>query len=112
MRQTNDYEDQSGGLPLIYMALAVSAFVLMILVLVVSMNKDNKPSSAYMAQMQQKDQEEEALTQDSLVEDGNLEIGGSLVASDLDFWDMYPIEDTETKKEDKKTDEVDRKSVV
>ena len=107
MRQTNDYEDQSGGLPLIYMALAVSAFVLMILVLVVTMNKDNKPNPAYMEQVQQKEQEIDASIQDSSVEDGNLEIGGNLVASDLDFWDMYPIEDTEAKEEDEKTEEVE-----
>ena len=57
MRQTYDYEDHSGGLPLIYMALAVSAFVLMILVLVVTMNKDKGPSPEYMAAMQEKEED-------------------------------------------------------
>ena len=92
MRQTNDYEDQSGGLPLIYMALAVSAFVLMILVLVVTMNKDKKPSP-YAAQMQQQEVEMESSTTDNDTEDSFHEIGGDLVASDLDFWDMYPLEE-------------------
>ena len=99
MRQTNDYEDQSGGLPLIYMALAVSAFVLMILILVVTMNKDKKPSPAYIAQMQQEEMEAETSLTDNSVEEAFHELGGDLVASDLDFWDMYPLED------DKKTEE-------
>ena len=62
MRQTYDYEDNSGGLPLIYMALGVSFFVLMILVLVVTMNK--KPSSAQTAAAV-KEQEEETATEES-----------------------------------------------
>ena len=97
MRQTNDYEDHSGGLPLIYMALAVSAFVLMILVLVVTMNKNNGPSPAYMAALQEKEEQEasEESKENSVPE---YEIGGDLVASDLDFWDMYP-EETEEEKE-------------
>lgn len=106
MRQTNDYEDQSGGLPLIYMALAVSAFVLMILVLVVTMNKDKKPNPAYTAQMQQEETETEA-SSDNLSEEGSQEISSGLVASDLDFWDMYPVEteDTEEKKQEETKEE-------
>ena len=99
MRQTNDYEDHSGGLPLIYMALAVSAFVLMILVLVVTINKDKKPSPAYTAAMQEKSTEESSEDKSS----GRV-TGGDLVASDLDFWDMYPME-TETETEEEETTE-------
>lgn len=90
MRQTYDYEDHSGGLPLIYMALAVSAFVLMVLVLVVTMNQNKKPSPAYTAAMQETKEEENTSTDASVTE-----TGGSLVASDLDFWDMYPVETEE-----------------
>ena len=101
MRQTYDYEDQSGGLPLIYMALAVSAFVLGILVLVVTMNQDKKPSPQYTAAMQEESTEESSED----LETGH-EIGGDLVASDLDFWDMYPIEtETETQEEEESTEE-------
>ncbi|MBR5597682.1 MAG: glycoside hydrolase family 25 protein [Lachnospiraceae bacterium] len=98
MRQTYDYEDQSGGLPLIYMALAVSAFVLMILVLVVTMNNNKKTSPDYAAAVQ-----EESTTEN--VETSTYETTGSLVASDLDFWDMYPLEESETKKEEIKKEE-------
>ena len=107
MRQTDDYEDQSGGLPLIYMALGVSAFVLMILVLVVTMNKDKNPSPAYNEQVQQ----EEVVTEDSSTndstEDAFHEIGGDLVASDLDFWDMYPLEETENEEDEEKKEELE-----
>ena len=44
MRQTYDYEDNSGGLPIIYMALGVSVFVLLILSLVIMTNKKRKAS--------------------------------------------------------------------
>ena len=107
MRQTDDYEDQSGGLPLIYMALGVSAFVLMILVLVVTMNKDKNPSPAYSEQVQQEEVvTEDASTNDS-TEDAFHEIGGDLVASDLDFWDMYPLEETENEEDEEKKEELE-----
>lgn len=107
MRQTDDYEDQSGGLPLIYMALGVSVFVLMILVLVVTMNKDKNPNPAYNMQVQQ----EEVISEDSSANDSTEEafheIGGDLVASDLDFWDMYPLEDEEADEDAEKTEELE-----
>ena len=95
MRQTNDYEDQSGGLPLIYMALGVSAFVLMILVLVVTMNQEKKPNPAYTQSLQEEQVVvEEEVTTDSFSNDNvPHQVGGDLVASDLDFWDMYPVEE-------------------
>ena len=98
MRQTYDYEDHSGGLPLIYMALAVSVFVLMILVLVVTMNKDKGPSPGYIAAMQEEEAEAEETAQENTDnEETGHQIGGDLVASDLDFWDMYPLETEEEK---------------
>lgn len=85
MRQSYDYEDQSGGLPLIYMALGVSFFVLMILVLVITLNQDKKPAkqNAVAVQKEEMDKSEENIQNN---------IGGNLVAGDLDFWDMYPVE--------------------
>ena len=50
MRQTNDFEDNSGGLPIIYMALGVSFFILAVLGIVLAMNKktshNDKPVQA------------------------------------------------------------------
>ena len=107
MRQSYDYEDQSGGLPLIYMALAVSAFVLMILVLVVTMNKDKEPSAAYTEAMAENQTAAEENTQE--IED-EYDSASDLVASDLDFWNMYPVETKEDSKtqteEEEEEDEV------
>ena len=105
MRQTYDYEDNSGGLPLIYMALGVSFFVLLILVMVVAMNKKpvrNQPVSA----IQEEEETEEK-------EEGSSGSTG-LVASDLDFWDMYPIEEEteETKEEEKKDQEEEEETTT
>lgn len=94
MRQSYDYEDQSGGLPLIYMALGVSFFVLMILILVVTMNQDKKPAKQNNVVTQQEQEEDSAE-----ISENKHEIGGDLVAEDLDFWDMYPVE-TETETEE------------
>lgn len=108
MRQTDGYEDRSGGLPLIYMALAVSFFVLMILLLVLFMNRDqSKP--AYIAEGAGGGTEQVASGQGGayLSQGSDLTVGGDayapedstadsagsggMVAGDLDFWDMYPM---------------------
>jgi len=106
MRQTYDYEDHSGGLPLIYMALAVSAFVLMILVLVVTINKDKGPSPGYTAALEAQE-EEEATEESAENEEAGHQVGGDLIASDLDFWDMYPMETEDTDNSVKKDTEED-----
>lgn len=90
MRQSYDFEDQNGGLPLIYMAIGVSVFVLLVLVLVVTMNQSKKPSPEFTAAMQEKNKEK---TSESL--ENTQETGSSLVAEDLDFWGMYPVETEE-----------------
>ena len=96
MRQTDDYEDYSGGLPLIYMALGVSFCVLCILLLVVFLNQDKRPSNQKTSVMKS-----EESTKDSKEVKYK---GGDLVAEDLDFWDMYPVKE-ETKKETPKETE-------
>ena len=95
MRQTNDYEDHSGGLPLIYMAVMVSFFVLMILILVVVMNKDKRSGNKKTTMVQTEETMEEISG-----EEDNYHSGSDLVASDLDFWNMYPKESKEEVKED------------
>lgn len=101
MRQTNDYEDNSGGLPLIGMALGVSFFVLLILLLVVALNKKNSPS---VSTRTVEESTEEESTSPYLT-------GGDLVASDLGFWDMYaseeetPTEEEEASLEETSTEE-------
>lgn len=105
MRQTYDYEDHSGGLPLITMAVIVSFFVLMVLVLVVVMNKKPQKSNQTVAQTEETGQEEDYQETTGESYTGHVP-GGTLVASDLDFWDMYPEEtEEETTGEEKTTEE-------
>ena len=107
MRQSYDYEDESGGLPLIYMALGVSFFVLMILVLVVTMNQDKKPAKQNAVV-----QQEETVEEVSGGEKKGHEIGGDLVAEDLDFWDMYPVETETEVEEEVKVEEIPEEEEV
>jgi len=93
MRQTYDYEDHSGGLPLITMAVVVSFFVLMVLVLVVVMNKKPERQSTLVTQTEESSEESSEDVYTGRV------TGGDLVASDLDFWGMYP-EETESSSEE------------
>ena len=88
MRQTNDFEDNSGGLPIIYMALGVSFFILAILGIVLAMNK--KPSrnnDTQAASLKESVQETESI---------NLSSGDKRTADQLDIWDMYPTDEEET----------------
>ena len=88
MRQSYDYEDESGGLPLIYMAVGVTFFVLLILVLVVTMNQDKRPVKQNTVAVQEEETEESGI----VLENGH-KLDSDLVAEDLDFWDMYPVEE-------------------
>ncbi len=86
MRFDDDYEDNKGGLPVIYMALGVSGFIFLLLMLVIALNKDRK-SSDYIQYL--------GISQTTPIVATEIpEISAStLVASDLDIWDMYPEED-------------------
>ena len=88
MKLTDDFEDKNdrSTLPVLYTAVAVVGFIVLIFCIVLAANsKENESSSGKMfADMQ---------AQQSQTEQGNVEeteIGGSGLTSDqLDFWDMY-----------------------
>lgn len=87
MRFEDDYDEENNGLPIIYMALGVSVFIFAVLMLVVSLNKDNTQSS---------DNKYNSTASVYVTEAVEPVITSSkLVASDLDFWDMYPEEEDE-----------------
>ena len=85
MRQTDDFEDNSGGLPIIYMALGVSVFILIVLGVVLAMNKKPVRESRPVAVVEESSEE---VSTDFLASDKR-------TADDLDIWNMYPEETEE-----------------
>lgn len=82
MRFDEDYDDGGGGLPVIYMALLVSAFILAVLGVVIFTNKKNNNShNGYKALV---DNKIESTTAEETVAEVKL------YADDLDIWNMYP----------------------
>lgn len=102
MRQTDEFEDKSGGMPIMYMALGVSFFVLLIMGIVIAANREEKSNRSAMATVTTT--EEKSLDVDE--EDSTDFTRGKITADDLDFWDMYPeTEESEEEKETKKKEE-------
>lgn len=87
-------EEESGGMgfSVIYMVIGVSAFVLLILFAVFQNNDQKSSGSEYLQKIQE--QQEEAETAELEAEQTE-EPERKLRAEDLDFWDMYPVEDGE-----------------
>jgi len=101
MRLTDDYEDQSGGMPIIYMVIGVSVFILIIMAVVILTNQ--KPSSNRQVAVSVSETETEETQSYGY---------GYLTADDLDIWDMYPEteEDTETEEESEEETQTDENS--
>lgn len=94
MRLDDEFDENNGGLPIVYMALGVSVFILLVLVVVVSVNKDKKPSENLLNIQAQATATASAM----LAEEDDPFISEELpqnkrVASDLDIWDLYPQRD-------------------
>ncbi len=92
MKLDDDFDENGGGLPVIYMALGVSFFIFLILCVVISINKDSHSSKdkitfAESAKLTAAANEPEPVpTPESVTK---------RVASDLDIWDLYPNKDDE-----------------
>ena len=90
MRLDDDFEENNGGLPIIYMALGVSFFILLVLCVVISVNKDKRPSHKMDTDVYAvltdavKPQESGAIIEADVTK---------RVASDLDIWNLYPDKD-------------------
>lgn len=85
-------EEESGGMgfSVIYMIIGVLAFVLIILFAVFRNNSNKNSGSEYLQKLQEQQE-----TADELEEEQFEEPEKKLRAEDLDFWDMYPVEDGE-----------------
>jgi len=82
MRLDDDFDENGGGLPIIYTALLVSVFILIVLGVVVAANSDKKPKkdrSSYLVTEAVSNSEEPVSPE-----------ADKKVAADLDIWDMYP----------------------
>lgn len=87
------------GPSIIYMAVGVSAFILIVLFAVFRGNDNKRSGSEYLREVQEQ-KEEEAQAQELLAaEEEEAEPERKLRAEDLDFWDMYPEETEEQEPE-------------
>ena len=92
MRLDDDFEENNGGLPIIYTALGVSFFILLVLCVVISVNKDKRPTP-------KKDNDVYAVLTDAVKpQESGVSIEADVtkrVASDLDIWNLYPERDND-----------------
>lgn len=95
MRLPGEEEPGRTGLPVIYMIVGVSAFVLILLLVLVKNNDKQKSGSDYIRKMQQQQAQELAEAEEEEQEQEAAQ--EKLRAEDLDFWDMYPVEETTDK---------------
>jgi GH25 family lysozyme M1 (1,4-beta-N-acetylmuramidase) len=93
MKLPGDEEQGRMGIPVAYMVVGVSLFVLLILFAVFKDNSKSNSGSDYLKQMRE-EQEEEALAAEEQAANEE-DSSDKLRAEDLDFWDMYPVDGDE-----------------
>lgn len=101
MKLPGEEESGGSGISVFYMAVGVSAFVLILLVSLFKSNDKQKSGSEYIKEVQQQRQAETTVEEITEVEE-NAQAGmpgSGLRAEDLDFWDMYPVEDEAASRE-------------
>lgn len=102
MKLPGDEESVGTGLPVVYMVVGVSAFVLLLLFAILRSNDRNNGGSDYLREMQQQKEELAAAEEEAQQPE---EPERKLRAEDLEFWDMYPEEaETGTESAGRKTD--------
>ena len=89
MKLPGEDEPVGTGLPVVYMVVGVSTFVLVLLFAVLKSNDGKNRGSDYLKEMQQKEEMAAAESEAQLTEEPEKK----LRAEDLDFWDMYPVEE-------------------
>lgn len=89
MKLPGEDEYVGTGLPVIYMVIGVSAFVLILLFAILKGNDKKSSGSDYLKELQQQKEELAAAEEEAGTPE---EPERKLRAEDLDFWDMYPVE--------------------
>lgn len=104
MKLTDEFDDNSqAGIPVVFMAIGVMSFILLILLVVFAVNKKPQKNSAPADNQNITAEDEVADASEEMSVADELGIGQSTLTSDqLDFWDMYK-EDDEKKYEPKPT---------
>lgn len=125
MKFDDEYDEQSAGLPIAQMTVGVSFFIIIVLALVLYMNKEQEKPQQNNVPLTENEELTETVAEGTMEDDeaaDNLDkliANGTLTADDLDFWDMYPeeeeeepIEETETKIEEKNDPSTDGKHTL
>jgi hypothetical protein len=90
MKLPGDEEQGRMGIPVVYMVVGVSLFVLLILFAVLKDNSQKSSGSEYLKQMREEQEEEQLAEEEQAMQEETAE--PKLRAEDLDFWDMYPVD--------------------
>lgn len=94
MRLPGDEGQGKSGASVVYTIIGVAVFVLAMVFVLLKSNDTHKSGSEYLKEMQE---QEEEMAEAESEEEQTQEPEKKLRAQDLDFWDMYPVEDEEEK---------------
>lgn len=95
MKLPGEEEMGGGGMgrSIIYMVIAVVAFVLIVMFAVFRENDRKRSGSDYVQEVRQQKEEEAQAEELTAKEEEEAQEKPKLRAEDLDFWDMYPVEE-------------------
>ncbi|MDD6811626.1 MAG: GH25 family lysozyme [Lachnospiraceae bacterium] len=95
MKLPGEEEQRPMGFSIIYTVIGVSVFVLIMLLVVMKSNNKDNGGSEYVQNAMKEQQEKVAAEQEAKETETEETTEKKLRAEDLDFWDMYPVEDTD-----------------
>lgn len=97
MKLPGEEEQRPMGFSIIYTVIGVSVFVLIILFVVMKSNNKDSSGSEYVQNAMKEQQEKVDAEQTAEEAEAEETTEKKLRAEDLDFWDMYPVEDADEK---------------
>lgn len=107
MKLQDDFEDRSGMTPTVIMTIiAVTAFVAVILVLVLLLNDGKRPNRPGQSSGESQEASSPVITSEPL----EIGSGSGLHPESLDFWDKYPEKESSSPEEDQSSDQAEEKN--